>query len=39
MVGHVPDGHIESIVEIMKKLSIDERDFARLCIIHYLYYL
>ncbi|CAB5130028.1 unnamed protein product [Rhizophagus irregularis] len=29
MLNHVPDDHIESIVEVMKKLSIDERDFAR----------
>ncbi|CAI2182005.1 16196_t:CDS:10 [Funneliformis geosporum] len=29
MLDHIPEGHIESVVEIMKKISIDERDFTR----------
>ncbi|CAG8638769.1 14909_t:CDS:10, partial [Funneliformis caledonium] len=29
MMEHIPEGHIKSVVEIMKKISIDERDFTR----------
>ncbi|RIA84784.1 nuclear condensing complex subunit [Glomus cerebriforme] len=28
MIKYIPEGHIESIVEIMKTVSIDERDFT-----------
>jgi hypothetical protein len=30
MLDDIPESHIESIVEIMKIVSIDERDFTRL---------
>jgi condensin complex subunit 3 len=39
MLDHIPEGHIESIVEVMKRVSIDERDFTRLRIINVFFFL